>query len=307
MKTSFISIVIPVFNSKETLNELCEKLHRTLTALDKPYEIILVDDGSKDDSWNEINRIKRTQNYSVSGIKLSKNFGQHNALLCGFAFCKGDAIITMDDDLQHPPEEIPKLVQLYESTNADIVYGLPENKKHSSLRNAGSYFVRTTSDHTNTKVNGGSSFRMIRSSLTKQLIENHRHNFLFIDAVLAWYTGNIEVVTVAHHNRKSGKSGYTFIKLFRTYLDILVNYSAGPLRILTYGGLFLSIVSFAIGLRFIYKKIFHHVPLGYTSLIVCILFSTSLILFCFGIIGQYLYKLYQLQNKRPSYSIESQA
>lgn len=272
----------------------------------KNYELILVDDGSRDNSWSEIVKIRSNPAYPVSAIKLSKNFGQHNAILCGFNFCKGDVVITMDDDLQHPPEEIPKLLEVYERTGADIVYGIPISKKHSSVRNAGSFFVSSTSEHSDAKARSGSSFRLIKRSLTEKLLQNHSHNFLFIDAVLGWYTGKIENTPVEHHARKAGKSGYTLRKLVATYFEILINYSAGPLRILTYGGLLFSVLSFIVGLRFIYKKIFYHVPLGYTSLIVSILFSTSLILFCLGIIGQYLYKLYQLQNRRPPYSIEMQ-
>jgi polyisoprenyl-phosphate glycosyltransferase len=301
-----ISIVIPVLNSKETLSELCSRIDSVFKLINKTYELILVDDGSNDNSWEEIARIKSNTSFSISGIKLSKNFGQHNAILCGFNFCQGEMVITMDDDLQHPPEEIPKLIQAYETSGADIVYGIPFDKKHSSFRNAGSYFIRKTADHTDSKKKGGSSFRLIRTSLTNKLLQNHSHNFLFIDAVLAWYTGKIETIEVQHHARKLGSSGYTTKKLILTYLDILINYSAGPLKILTYGGLIFSLLTFSAGLRFIFRKIFYNVPLGYTSLIVSILFSTSLILFCLGIIGQYLYKLYQLQNKRPPYSIETQ-
>ncbi|MCW3072325.1 MAG: hypothetical protein JWO44_2215 [Bacteroidetes bacterium] len=306
MDKTDVSVVIPVFNSKETLRELCSRIDATFRQTGKSYELILVDDGSRDESWSEIEKIKADSAFNISAIRLSKNFGQHNAILCGFNFCKGEVVITMDDDLQHPPEEIPKLISAYEKTGADIVYGLPLNKKHSPVRNAGSFMVRKTSDHTNSKNKSGSSFRLVKVSLTNKLLQNHSHNFLFIDAVLGWYTGRIENVDVEHHPRKAGASGYTLRKLMLTYFDILINYSAGPLRILTYGGLFLSILFFFTGLRFVYKKIFHDVPLGYTSLIVSVLFSTSLILFCLGIIGQYLYKLYQLQNKRPPYSIETQ-
>jgi glycosyltransferase involved in cell wall biosynthesis len=306
MNESKISIVIPVFNSAVTLQELCSRIHQTMTGNGNSYELILVDDGSADNSWDELSRIKSTSGYSITPIKLSKNFGQHNAILCGLNFCKGNVVITMDDDLQHPPEEIPKLIRAYETTDADIVYGIPLDKKHSSVRNAGSFFIRVTSDHSSENNRGGSSFRLIKISLAKKLLENHSHNFLFIDAVLGWYTGKIENIVVEHHPRKAGRSGYTVKALIYTYIDILINYSAGPLKFLTYGGLLMSVLSFIIGLRFIYKKIIYDVPLGYTSLIVSILFSTSLILFCLGIIGQYLYKLYQLQNKRPPYSIETQ-
>lgn len=213
MKENFTSVVIPVFNSAATMSELCSRIHNVFISLDRPYEIILVDDGSTDASWAEIEKIKISGNSNISGIKLSKNFGQHNAILCGFNFCKGDLIITMDDDLQHPPEEIPKLLLKYEETKADVVYGMPLDKKHSSMRKAGSYFVRSTSEHSSSKVQGGSSFRLIKRSLTDTIKNNHNHNFLFLDAILGWYTGNFASIEVSHAPRKAGRSGYTFQKL----------------------------------------------------------------------------------------------
>jgi glycosyltransferase involved in cell wall biosynthesis len=306
MEKKLISVVVPVFNSSATIAELGQRIHTVFGTMSYSYELILVDDGSSDDSWQKIEKLKEAGMVNVKAIRLSKNFGQHNALLCGFNFCSGESVLTMDDDLQHPPEEIPKIIEKFEGTNADVVYGMPIDRKHSSIRRAGSYFVRSTSEHSTEKLKGGSSFRLIKRSLTDTIKNNHNHNFLFMDAILGWYTGNFASVDVKHDPRKAGKSGYTIARLFYTYLDVLINYSAGPLKILTYGGLISSIISFILGLRFLWRKLIYNVPLGYTSLIVSILFSTSLILLCLGIIGQYLYKMYQLQNKRPPYSIDKQ-
>lgn len=294
------SVVIPIYNSSPFLKELVSRLHHVLKNINKSFEIILVDDGSTDDSWKIIDSIKKEYNNSVKGVKLNKNYGQHNATLCGINLSVGDFVFTIDDDLQFPPEEIIKLIECQKLSNADIVYGIPDNKKHSTVRNIGSYYMKVTSN----QPKGGSSFRMIKKSICEELTRNHQGNFLFIDTILTWYTNNIETVLVVHELRKKGKSGYTLKKLVFLYFDILINYSAVPLKMMTYGGLFLSIISFIFGLRFIYKKLVFNVPLGYTSLIVSILFSTSMILLCLGIIGQYLYKLYQIQNKKPTYSIQ---
>lgn len=294
------SIVIPVYNSSSSLEELTNRLHTIFNNTNKSFELILVDDGSNDESWETIEKLKINHKETLKAIKLNKNYGQHNATLCGINFSKGEYVITIDDDLQFPPEEMLKLIDCYEKTNADIVYGIPENKKHSTIRNAGTYYVKATSDQSK----GGSSFRLIKRSICDELTQNHQGNFLFIDTIITWYTNNIETVSVAHENRKSGKSGYSITKLISLYFNILINYSATPLKMMTYGGLLFSIISFIFGVRFIFKKLVHNVPLGYTSLIVSILFSTSLILLCLGIIGQYLYKLYQIQNKKPTYSIQ---
>jgi len=299
-----ISVLIPVFNSQETINELFNRIDSAFSKIENKYQLVLVDDGSRDDSWNEIEKLKKANHEKIIAVRLAKNFGQHNAILCGFHFCKGDLVLTMDDDLQHPPEEIEKLILRQEETNADVVYGIPSSKKHTSLRNAGSRFVKITSEYSSKEISGGSSFRLIKQTITDEIKINQHTNFLFLDTIINWYTAHIELVSVEHHLRKSGKSGYTFLKLVQLYLNITINYTATPLKFMTYGGLLFSIITFFFGMYFIVKKIVRHVPLGYTSIIVSILFGTSIILFCLGIIGQYLYKLYQLQNKKPPYSVQ---
>ena len=287
-----ISIVVPVYNSFRTLHELFNRIDIVFKDLNKTYQLILIDDGSSDNSWSIIEQIKKSNSDKVLAVKFGKNYGQHNAILCGFNYCLGDFIITMDDDLQHPPEEIKKLISKCEETRADVIYGMPINKQHSMIRNIGSGFVKKTSEFTSEKNVGGSSFRFLKKELVNEIRTNHNHNFLYLDATINTLTFNIEHVNVDHHSRKSGISGYTLFKLISLYFNVLVNYSATPLKLMTYGGLFFALLSFLFGLKFIYKKLMHDVPLGYTSLIVSILFSTGLILFCLGIIGQYLYKLY---------------
>lgn len=305
MSNPIISIVVPVFNSETTLLELFSRIDLVMTDLNKSYELILIDDGSKDNSWNKIEELKKQHPKKILAIRFVKNFGQQNALLCGFNFCKGDLILTIDDDLQHPPEEIKKLFIKHEETDADVVYGMPINKQHSMVRNAGSNFVKKTSSYSSKKNVGGSSFRLIKNEIIQEIKNNHNQSFLYLDATINQFTYNIEHVSIEHHVRKSGNSGYSLYNLISLYFNILINYSATPLKLMTYGGLISAFFAFLFGTHFIYKKVMHNVPLGYTSLIVSILFSTGLILFCLGIIGQYLYKLYHLQNKKPTYFIKS--
>lgn len=294
-----ISIVVPVFNSEKTLRELHQRISQVFSEMQMHFELILVDDGSKDKSWEEIEKLQN-ENKNITGIRFTRNFGQHSALLAGFFYVKGELVLTIDDDLQHPPEEIPKLVKGFEESFADVVYGIPIQKHHSGLRNAGSKTLTFTSQYQDHQ---GSSFRLIKAEFIHKITTNHQYNHLFLDALLSWYTGNFHMVEVEHHPRKSGKSGYTFGKLMKVYLRMIINYSVVPLRILIYGGLTMSILSFLMGTYFIYKKLIHDVPLGYTSLIVAVLFSTSLIILGLGFIGLYIHKLYEYNLQKPVYFV----
>ena len=306
MTKTKISVVIPVFNSSEILPELVERLMATFTKLSNyQFELIMVNDGSEDKSWEELKIQKNKYPKEIKIVNFTKNYGQHNAILCGFSFCSGDFVITMDDDLQHPPEEISKLIEAQKIKDVDIVYGMYKVKHHSFIRNMGSLFIRKTSEYKKQNEEGGSSFRLIRKNLVDILVQKHAQHFLFLDAALNWYNTNIEVVEVIHENRKKGKTGYSLTKLFNIYINIMYYYSTKPLKVIIFIGLFSSLISFLLGIRFVYNKFIHDVPLGYTSIIVAIMFSTSLILFCLGVIGNYLYKLYQLQQNKPPYSIKN--
>ncbi len=298
------SVVIPVYNSSKTLCELFERLQKCFLLIGKTFELIFVDDGSEDNSWKILTDLKKQNPDTIKAIRFVHNFGQHNAVFCGLAHASGDFLITLDDDLQHPPEEISKLIEKYKETQSDLIYGYYKKKNHSLFRNFGSHMVKKTAKVLFKAPGEGSSFRLFTRQLSKK-IQEHAHNFVFIDELLLWYTGDIAFVKVNHEKRKSGKSGYSKIKLFRLSLNLMLYYTAIPLKMMTYGGFLAAFLSFLLGVFFILKKMILHVaPHGYTSIIVTILFSMGIIIFSLGIIGEYLIRIYRVQNKRPPYAIK---
>jgi glycosyltransferase involved in cell wall biosynthesis len=296
------SVVVPVFNSEASLQELFDRLTTVMDKTGKPFELIFVDDGSNDGSWEVISRIKQNNPDKLTAIRLAKNFGQHSATFCGFNFAKGEFIITIDDDLQCPPEEIPKLIRQMAETDAELVYGIFKNKKHSLYRNLGSKSVKSVSNMMG-KPKDGSSFRLISKNITQKIVQHHQ-NFVFIDEILFWYTDFISFTVVEHYPRKYKRSGYSGRKIWDLLANIMYYYTALPLKLMVYGGLTSSVIFFFFSLYFVWRKIIHNVPLGYTSLIVAVLFSTSLILLSLGVIGEYLSRIYMVQNKKPLYSVK---
>ena len=296
------SIVVPVYNSKDSLQELCD---RTIKALGSfSFEIIMVDDGSKDGSWQKILEIKAQFPNIIKAVRLQKNYGQHAALLCAFNYSRGEYVITIDDDLQYDPADIIHLIDKQKETGADVVYAILTAKQHSLMRKIGTQYVQQSSKLTTGHDVKGSSFRLIHRDIIEKIITNHRTNFIFIDEVLLWYTSTFAFTQVKHHPRPHGKTGYNLRKLLRLYISTLTNYSLAPLRLMIILGFIFSLTTFIIGLKFIYKKLFYNVPMGYTSTIVAILFSTSIIMLCLGIIGQYLFKMYLAQQNKPLYTIK---
>lgn len=298
------SVVVPVFNSQDTLKKLYERLSIVFSELKKDFEVIFVEDGCKDNSWKIIKELQEKNPTTITAIKLVKNYGQHNATFCGMDQAKGDFIITIDDDLQVPPEEIKKLILEYQTNNKlDLIYGNFQQKKHSKFRNFGSKLLRY---YTKTLFGGpgkGSSFRLFTKEINEQIL-NHRSTMIFIDELLLWYAGDITFVNVDHAKTQKGKSGYSTSKLFRLFVHVILYSTATPLKIMIYGGFFFAVVNLVIGLIFIYRKMVYQVPIGYTSIIVTILFSTGLLLFFLGIIAKYLSRIYMIQNKKPPYLVK---
>jgi glycosyltransferase involved in cell wall biosynthesis len=303
MSICSISVVIPVYNGTNTITELVNRIVKVLK--EESFEIILVDDGSNDNSWNNISTLNQHDPNRIRGIKLARNFGQHSALMSGLSYCKGELIITMDDDLQHPPEEIPKLLLQQKEDESALVYGISKTKKNSSIRKAGSYFVRRSSKYfADNSAGEGSAFRLLSKELADKIVKGHQGGYVFIDEIIHWYTSQISFVEVEHHCSKKKQSSYSIFKLIGLYLDIFINYSAYPLKFMIYGGMLFSTLSFLLGIRFIIRRIIMDVPIGFTAIIVSILFSSSLIMFGLGIIGKYLFNIYQQQNGKPLYSIQ---
>jgi polyisoprenyl-phosphate glycosyltransferase len=302
MNQPVYSVVIPVFNSSQSLTELWSGILGVFSGMNESFEVVFVDDNSDDDSWDILCKLKEQSPQNITAIRLSRNFGQHNATLCGLGFTKGELVITMDDDLQMPPDEIPALIGRYRETGADLVYGIFGTKSHSAIRNLGSASLKKSAKYLRNSPGEGSSFRFMTAGLVKKIL-HHRQNFIFLDEVLLWYTDAIAFVEVKHLPRKYKQSGYTFRKLLSLAGNIMLYYTTVPLKMLVFGGFILSLFSLGFGIHFIVKKLIYSVPLGYTSLIVTILFSTSIILFSLGIIGEYLRRIYQVQNQKPPFSI----
>jgi glycosyltransferase involved in cell wall biosynthesis len=297
------SVIVPVYNSDITLKELFARIKNVFEKINKTFEVVFIDDGSHDSSWNIIKEIKKENSDIIIACKLTKNFGQHNAILCGISLSNSKAIITIDDDLQIPPEEIPVLIDSFENNNYELIYGCFTKKKHSLWRNLGSLFIKKYSKQFKNGQGQGSSFKIFTSEISKQLL-NHSQEFVYIDELLLWYTDNIGFVNVKHEKRKSKKSGYTTSKIFQLTFNLMIYYTALPLKMMIWGGFISAIISFFIGIYFIIKKVYFHVPHGYTSIIVTILFSTSVIILSLGIIGEYLHRIYKIQNKKPPFSIK---
>jgi glycosyltransferase involved in cell wall biosynthesis len=298
------SVVIPVFNSQQSLEELFLGIKSVFESENQSFDAVLVDDGSRDQSWSIIEDLKTKHPEQVIGIRLNKNYGQHNATLCGFSFARGKYIITIDDDLQTPPGEISKLIRTIETTNADLVYGYYTHMRQSVVRRVGSRSLKKSSGIFRDTSGEGSSFRLLTAELKDKLLSHHQH-FIFIDEVLQWYTDDINFVEVNHTPRKYAKTKYTSGKIFNLVTNILIYYTTIPLKLMVFTGFTISILTLLCGVYYLFRKIFLHVPIpGYTSLIVAILFSTSIILFSLGVIGEYLGRIYEVQNKKPAFSIK---
>ena len=298
------SVVVPVFNSEKTLEELCNRVDATFHKINSTYEIILVNDCSRDGSWNIIRHLKQKFGEHLSAIHLRGNFGQHKALLCGFQYASGEYVITIDDDLQFFPEDIELLIEKANSTSADLVYGTYQSERqHSPVRKWGSNFVGFVFEKFGNTVGQGSSFKIIHRSIIDK-IKDYNHSFTFVDEILSWHTTKIEWQEVRHAARKEGASGYSLTKLIFLTLNLIFAYTTIPLRFMTWFGLASFWICLVLVIYFIYMKITLGSPLGFTALIVSIFMSTGLILFSLGIIGEYLNRLFALQHKKPPYLIQ---
>lgn len=299
-----VSVVVPVFNSAATLPELHERLSSTFTQLGKRWEVIYVFDGGAEDSWTALKQLKRSDPDHVTAIRLARNFGQHNATLCGIGFAAGDWIVTLDDDLQIPPEEIKSLLDSQAETGSDLTYGIFRKKKHSWFRNLGSKLFKKAFRYLVNGVPDGSSFRLMSRSLADQISQFNYHH-VFLDQLLSWYTMDIGFQEVIHESRKEGKSGYTSLKLIRMALDIFISYTDLPLRLMTWAGIISSILSLVLGTFFIIQRLAVGSQVGFTALISSIFFTGGIILMCLGILGEYISRIYQSRIQRPAFAIKA--
>lgn len=302
MKNS-ISVVIPVFNSRDSLNELVERLEKVLQSMPGRFEIIMVDDGSADGSWERIRELAQS-GHPVRGIKLAKNFGQHNALLCGIRHAANETIVTLDDDLQNPPEEIPRLIAKLEE-GFDVVYGKPEHERHGFLRNLASRLTKMVLKKSLGALSAPdiSAFRAFRLSL-RQAFADYQGSFVSIDVLLTWGAKTMVAVPVKHHARKTGTSHYTIRKLTAHALNMVTGFSILPLQAATMTGFILTL--FGIGILFyviVRWLIQGSVVPGFAFLACIITIFSGAQLFALGIIGEYLARMHFRIMQKPPYVV----
>lgn len=300
------SVIIPCYNSYKTLGELVDRIINTFKNLGEDFEIILVNDSSVDNTWDLIKEIVKSNN-KVVGINLMRNYGQHNAILCGIRKAKFDKIITMDDDLQHPPEEIPKLIQAL-TDNFDVVYGSPKEQVHSWWRNLGSKIIKLTlgfiiGSKIALKV---SAFRIFRTKL-RDSFKNYDSPNVSIDVLLSWGTKRFSFIEVEHNLRREGKSNYNISKLISHAFDLITGFSVIPLRIASIIGLFFTFFGFCVLLYVIIRYIIEggSIP-GFPFLASIISIFSGAQLFSLGIIGEYIARIHFRTMKKQAYTIKEE-
>jgi undecaprenyl-phosphate 4-deoxy-4-formamido-L-arabinose transferase len=298
-----VSIVIPVYNGSATITELVERLLAVFESEAGQCEILLVNDGSPDDSWAVIQTLANAHP-QVRGLNLMRNFGQHNALLAGVRQARGEVTVTMDDDLQNPPEEVPKLLSGI-AEGRDVVYGIPHQGRHGMFRDFASFAVKLAlrlglgfrhASHT-------SAFRAFRTQL-RDAFAQFDAKYVSMDVLLTWATTDFSWVEVEHDERPSGKSGYTLRKLLSHTINMVTSFSTLPLRIASIVGFLFTafgvlVLVYSLAVFLIYDRA---VP-GFTFLASIIAIFAGVQLFSLGIIGEYIGRIHQRALNQPCYVI----
>lgn len=294
-----LSIVVPVYNSEQSLPLLVQAIETALADYGAPFELILVNDGSRDQSWAVIQTLVQRHAW-ITGIDLMRNYGQHNALLCGIRAAKHAVIVTMDDDLQHPPAEIPKLLAMLEK-GYDVVYGTPAREQHGLWRDLASQVTKLALQsamgvQTARKV---SAFRAFRTEL-RRAFQHYNSPYVSIDVLLTWATTRFAAVTVEHAPRRFGKSNYTLRKLIVHTFNMLTGFSALPLQIASLLGFAFTGFGALIFLYVIARYLIEggSVP-GFPFLASIIAIFSGVQLFTLGIIGEYLARMHFRSMERP--------
>ncbi len=297
------SIIIPVYNGADTITELTSRLMLQLPDVFQSFEIIFVNDGSPDNSWPVIQSLVKTYPEYVRGIHLRRNFGQHNAILCGVREAAKELIVTMDDDLQHPPEEIIKLYKAL-TPDVDVVYGIPAKLPHSKWRNFFSQFTKKLLAkvmHIST-IRDLSSFRLFRTDI-RNAFATYQNPGVILDVLLSWGTTRFTTIHVNEEPRHIGVSNYNFSSLASQALLILTGFSTFPLRFATWLGFF-SIFAGILLLAYVLlvTLMAGSVP-GFPFLSSLIIIFSGVQLFTLGLFGEYLGRIFDSSMQRPPYVV----
>ena len=301
-----LSVVIPVYNSEGSLRPLIERLLPVLEQIAPGrHEVIFVNDGSPDGSWGVVQALA-DEHDRVTGINLLRNYGQHNALLCGLRAAGYDTLVTMDDDLQHPPEELPHLLDKL-AEGFDVVYGYPAEEQHGLWRDLASQFTKIALRST-TGVEAArhvSAFRAFRTRL-RRAFESYSGPFVSLDVLLTWGTTRFAAVPVRHDPRTIGESNYTFRKLVRHALNMMTGFSTLPLKLASVVGFGLTVFGIGVLLYVIVRTLTERAaPAGFPFLASIIAIFSGAQLFALGMMGEYLARMHFRLMDRPTYTVEA--
>jgi len=297
-----LSIVIPVYNGAATIGTLVDALAEL--KIEGGHEVILVNDGSRDTSANVCRKLAERRDLPVSFVDLTRNFGEHNAVMAGFNHVRGDYVINMDDDLQNPPSEVVKLYRHTRDNGYDAVYTRYADKKHESWRNLGSRFANWVADQLLDKPKGLylSSFRCLSAQVVENIIR-YQGPYPYVDGLVMQATQNIGSVEVEHFARVEGRSNYTIGKLLALWMNLFVNFSVVPLRLSVFLGFAMSALG-VVGAAWVIIEAFGgETPQGWASLMVALLLLSGIQLILLGVVGEYLGRLFITANRKPQFLV----
>lgn len=300
-----ISVVVPVYRSEAMLRMLVDRLLAVCGQLAQPFEIILVNDGSPDGSWFQIETLAE-EDPVVRGIDLMRNYGQHNALLCGVRAARYGVIVTLDDDLQNPPEEIPVLLARLEE-GFDVIYGVPRKGAHGRYRRVASWLTKVVLQHGMGAAHATSvsSFRAFRTPV-RNAFTHYNSPDVSLDVLLTWGTTRFASVPVHHAARPIGSSNYTFMKLVTHAFSLVTGFSLLPLQLATWLGFVFTVFGLVIAAYVMLNFLVHGgtVP-GFTFLACLVAIFAGVQLFALGMIGEYLARVHFRTMGRPSYLVRT--
>lgn len=305
MNKTSLSIVIPVYNGEKTIGRLVDGLVKELGNLYK-LEVVLVNDSSPDNSETVCISLFERYKGIVKFYSLSKNVGEHSAVMAGLSKTTGDYVVIMDDDFQNPISEVIKLIDKFKEGDYDVVYSYYKEKKHSFLRNIGSRFNDRVANFMLKKPKDLylSSFKALNRFLVDEILK-YEGPFPYIDGLILQVTNKIGRVMVEHHPRIEGRSGYTLKKLLSLWLNMFTSFSILPLRFAILIGLIFSLFGLFLGVYIFFEKLSNpELPIGYASLAVIVSIFAGVQLIMIGMVGEYLGRVFLTLNKKPQYTIK---